>query len=462
MTETEKSTAIEYAESVNPPAELEFFSKEQMDKLKLEREKMDRSRVFVDSMFEKDDFEEQMQKAELEGHIYGPSEMSNMNAKFRAIDDGIGQRIDLKDSIVTKTGQRIIMSGRLQTLLGFLTDGYMLKDESDELISALQADGVPGPEIDRVNAAMNQYGAIIMQRGVFAVLKMPLEEALGKTLPLFSASQLSSLSRPAPIPPPMPAHGASLESLKAKLSKPIPAPSPATSGNFKKELDREVRTPELTAPKSVPPKPMLPKPMPMMPKPQPTPPPVPKPQPSSSKKLEMPDLEPGIPAPNKSAMDLEDAAWRLSNRVVAPKTSGDMPAPQPLATPKVRNRQSRYGLSDLSMLKHLTDLNKIEAAHLRQGPLATQIKTIKNKIADLARANNMLPVSLLPAFVQSPLFQIYLKAGAMMIERNMGTNKVAFESVMNELESQGIDTLTLQEFEAVADLKKDLESMSGL
>src|SRR5690606_20080153 len=121
----------------------------------------------------------------------------------------------------------------------------------------------------------------------------------------------------------------------------------------------------------------------------------------------------------------QNAAWRMSSKVVAPKMDTSDFSPRAGAVPKVRNRVPRRGLSDIKALTQLSDINKLESAHLRQGPLKVQLAAIRDKIAELARKNDMLPVSLLPAFVQSPLFQTYLKAGAMLIDRNMtGSNAV--------------------------------------
>lgn len=439
MTFVEKEKAIQYVESLTTPAELAFFAKEQLIELQKEREKMDRSIVFVSTIIDKPDFESQLQKGELEGRIYGPSEMANTTAKFRVLDDGWGERIDLNETLVNKTGQRIIMSGRLQKLLGFLADGYMIKDEMDQLISALQADNVSSTDVDRVTSAMSLYGAIALQRGAFVSLKNLLEEATGRNLSYYNPALTP---KPKPLTPlPVPEHGATLNSLKERLTTPHaakPGPHPVS---FKHELDREVNTPELSAhedqaainsPKSL------------------RKPPV----------LEDKPILPPIKEKNE-VLD-QDAAWRLSNKVVVPKFDVEMPIPQPSAVPKVRNRTARHGLVDLNALSRIDQLDKIEPAHLRQGPLSGQTQLIKNKIAQLAKENEMLPVSLLPKFVQSPLFQVYLKAGSIMIDRNMTASKVALESVMSELEAQGNDTLSQQEFEAVADLKKELEAMSGL
>jgi hypothetical protein len=147
---------------------------------------------------------------------------------------------------------------------------------------------------------------------------------------------------------------------------------------------------------------------------------------------------------------------------VVPKAQLNVIKPNPLNVPKIRNRVAKYGLAKLDHIKTVDDLAKVESAHLRQGPLAGQINILKRAIIKLAQETDQLPISLLPIFEQSPLSQTYLKVGMMLIEKNQGDERVVFDEVMAELESNGEDSLSQPEFEAVADLKKELESMVGI
>jgi hypothetical protein len=239
--------------------------------------------------------------------------------------------------------------------------------------------------------------------------------------------------------------GASVKALMSRLEGKTPpaqlpkAPAKSVPNTpFAKELDREVHTPELKAPAATP---------------------VPQSAAAEDKPDAVPvfgEIKPDLPNPDKNA-------WMLSNKVVVPKTPLGVVNPQPLGVPKIRNRVAKHGLRELRDIKSVDDLGKIEAAHLRQGPLPEQVAFVKQRIAQLARENDMLPINILPVFEQSPLFQSYLKAGALLIERNTGDDKnMVLDQVMGELESMGQDTLSQQEFEAVADLKKDLETMAGL
>lgn len=174
---------------------------------------------------------------------------------------------------------------------------------------------------------------------------------------------------------------------------------------------------------------------------------------------EMP-LEEELPKPQGPIVP-PNSAWMISNKVVVPKSNSAL-NPQAKSVPKVRNRVARHGLSELRNIRSIEDLQKIEPAHLRQGPLPEQISYIRQMIGQLAKQNDTMPIAIIPVFEQSPLYKTYLKAGAMLIEKNTGDTKLAIDEIMGELEAAGMDSLTQQEFEAVVDLKKDLEAIAGL
>lgn len=238
--------------------------------------------------------------------------------------------------------------------------------------------------------------------------------------------------------------GASVSALKDRLAGKIePAvnlepqqtvPEPTTP--FGKELMREVNTPELTAATGE--------------------------GEASSASSDEEKFEPEFNEPEFSMPSPNKNAWMLSNKVVVPKAPLSVIRPKPMNVPKIRNRNPKHGLPDLSSIASLDDLANVEAAHLRQGPLADQQMLLKTKVLELAQENDMLPVSVLPIFEQSPLYQTYLKAGILMIERNQGDEKVNLDDLIGEIESTGEDALSQQEFEAVADLKKELETSAGI
>ncbi|MBX4187772.1 MAG: hypothetical protein KW793_01400 [Candidatus Doudnabacteria bacterium] len=189
MTTQDQQIAIDYAMTLEAPAEKEFFTPVQIEDLKNERQKFQESQNFVSAIKGKQDFEDRLEKAIIDGKVYSGSQMEVVTLRNDALD-GYGDRIDIPESLVSKSGNWVIMSERLQKLLGFVTDGYMLKKEIDQLMSAMQADGVPGPEVDRAVAALNKNGAIGLQRGVFLPLKSMLEEAIGRSFSLRSKPQV--------------------------------------------------------------------------------------------------------------------------------------------------------------------------------------------------------------------------------------------------------------------------------
>ncbi len=121
-------------------------------------------------------------------------------------------------------------------------------------------------------------------------------------------------------------------------------------------------------------------------------------------------------------------------------------APLPSLKPIMQLKPVMSSNALMSMGKPLTEINSmddlknIDVKHLRQGPVAAQLELIKTKIMDISHASKVLPFYAVAAFEQSPLFRAYLAAGTSLV-------------------SGGKSELTQQEFEAVADLKKQIESL---
>src|SRR3989338_395720 len=93
-------------------------------------------------------------------------------------------------------------------------------------------------------------------------------------------------------------------------------------------------------------------------------------------------------------------------------------------------------------IKYLDDLKKIDVKYLRQGQLAAQISNLKTQISHLALANHLYPHEVIAVFEQSPLFRAYLAHGSAKVTG-----------------SGNAGDLSQAEFEAVADLKRELEKM---
>ena len=205
---------------------------------------------------------------------------------------------------------------------------------------------------------------------------------------------------------PVPSHGASLEALKAAVS--VPAPPAKPNVNFAQELKKEVTTPEI---KSAP-------------------------------------AEPGLNAP---------AAAPKPAVAVKPKPV-DIPAPKPAAA-KIHIPNVTLGLNSLNDIKSLDDLKKVEVTHLRQGDVQKQTDLIHIKIMNVAQSKRILPYYAVVAFEQSPLYKTYLTMGSLIITDPNPDRKVVFKTAVDKFAATGNEPLTIAEFEAIADLRKQIEQV---
>lgn len=128
----------------------------------------------------------------------------------------------------------------------------------------------------------------------------------------------------------------------------------------------------------------------------------------------------------------------------------EMP-PQPLLKPAT--------LSSLSEIKSVEDLKKVEVANLRQGTLNEQIRLLQSKISSLIRADHKLPFYVISSFEHSQLYKTYLTIGSAMIADPNPDRKAAYEQAVASHLSNKVQALTLKEFEAMADLRKQLEQL---
>ncbi|MBI2356217.1 MAG: hypothetical protein HYV13_03380 [Candidatus Doudnabacteria bacterium] len=96
----------------------------------------------------------------------------------------------------------------------------------------------------------------------------------------------------------------------------------------------------------------------------------------------------------------------------------------------------------LPQIKFIDDLKRIDVNYLRRGDPKSQTSNLKSAIYNLAATNRMYVHQIVVVFQQSPLFKAYLAHGS---------SKVAGQQVKGDL--------TQAEFEAVADLKRELERM---
>ncbi len=383
-----------------PPAEAYFFTSKQHNDLAMEQKKLEETQDYVANLLDKPELYDEYKKLVMSGKLYPDATAKEVIKKVRAMEGG-GNRYDLSKSIVSPKGEVVILSESACKKLDIDFDTYVLLNDVANLVQILKSEGVTDVSLNALQAGASRYGAVIIQRGGFMALKDSLEEAIN-----YNASQASL------------AHGASLGALKNRLVTPaVPQPPKPAMPTAPKgpqmtpdEIKREMATKELSGPK------LMAQPI-VAPKP-PTPPPVLRPQPQ-------------MPKPN--------------------------PVPlKPSSLPKLKNNPE-LGLNSLNDIQVIDDLKLIEPAHLRQGYIDDQVKMIRSKISYLASANRMLPVQVENVFEQSPLFRLYLQMGNELMAATTPDHKPDYEQLANGLLSRGQDVLSFAEFQAVADLRKNLK-----
>ncbi len=174
------------------------------------------------------------------------------------------------------------------------------------------------------------------------------------------------------------------------------------------------------------------------------------------------------PAPKANFKD------ELKREVTTPELKGDVqvpiPPPAPVAEAAKPQTKSEVALMDieakplnelvsLSQIRTVQDLKKIQTAHLRQNDLAKQIQLIKSKIIALINANRVLPYYVVNAFEASPLFQTYLSIGEKLITNTNPDRNQAYNDSVEAAQANDEDTLKIEEFEAIADLRKQIEQL---
>ncbi|MBI3952596.1 MAG: hypothetical protein HY336_01405 [Candidatus Doudnabacteria bacterium] len=134
----------------------------------------------------------------------------------------------------------------------------------------------------------------------------------------------------------------------------------------------------------------------------------------------------------------------------APKTqifrgqSPTVPHPAAVFDPRTRMHQDFGGQGKVAaqQINVIDDLKKLDVGYLRRGELQKQISNIKYQISKLAQVNHLYPYQVVMAFEQSPLFKLYL---------SHGSSRVIGQPTK--------DDLSQPEFEAIADLRKEIERL---
>lgn len=298
--------------------------------------------------------------------------------------------------------------------------------------------------------------------------KHPLPEGEGKKVGIVTPPLAPKL--------PSPAHGANLEELLSKMEKnhpqpkPVPlsplAPLPSAStrrlgeaGQARErgsdlnavkmtpaEIKREVETPELPGHgtritehvtdkeiASAPPRNDK-KIAPVLPKPQ-------------KEKITAP---PPPPAPTVTSRPIPGTVLRHAPQPIPPKAVRPDTAGKPMPSRPI---------AALEEIATLDDLKKISIKNLRQGDPATQGARIKEIIVNLIEKQRLIPFQAVVAFEQSPLFKQYLELGSFLMADHGPDRKAAFAQAVEQIKAKGGTEMSLKEFETIADLRKEIESL---
>ncbi|MBI4363347.1 MAG: hypothetical protein HY545_00680 [Candidatus Doudnabacteria bacterium] len=169
--------------------------------------------------------------------------------------------------------------------------------------------------------------------------------------------------------------------------------------------------------------------MPTKPIPPPPPPPRPQPQPMAVKHgLSLEQLKKEV-----TPLDYKE----IKREVDMPELVAHKEVKLPVAA--VFDDRTKVAPSEI---KVIDDLKKLDVGYLRRADLRTQISNLKSQILRLAAINHLYPYQVVMAFEQSPLFKLYLSHGSSRV-----------------IGQPSKDDLSQAEFEALADLRKEIERL---
>lgn len=158
---------------------------------------------------------------------------------------------------------------------------------------------------------------------------------------------------------------------------------------------------------------------------------------------ELPPYKPAVPKPSIPLVKPKPLAAKVETINFAPKPKpGSIPFAKPLEITNIKPPVAPSAAPRTEAVNVVDDLKKLDINYLRAGSLKSQVNSLRSQILHLSEANNMLPYHVVLAFEESPLFKAYLAQGSAKIGGQTGI-------------SSG---LTQEEFEALADLRKEIES----
>lgn len=139
----------DYIYSWETPVEADFFTAKENDRIDKENKKLQKTEDYLDAVSNNPGLGGQLERDIATGVIYSQGEMSKVLQRRRALER-MGNRIFPGMSVVSPKGQRIIMSRYFADSLGFMTDGYILADELEDLVGALKSEGVLDDKTSKV------------------------------------------------------------------------------------------------------------------------------------------------------------------------------------------------------------------------------------------------------------------------------------------------------------------------
>jgi hypothetical protein len=240
---------LDYIYSWDTPVEVDFFTAKERDQLNRETKKLHKTQEYYEAVANNPGLGSQMERDVALGTIYSQGEINKILNRVRALES-TGDREFLDVSLVSPTGQRIIMSQNCADALGLITDGFVLPDELVELVDELRFEGITDDKINKVEIAMKTYGAVVLQRGAYEDLLDLLDQATGDDLRKSQfAKNDAEFEEVKTTFESAPGRGMDLEVLKATMNIPVPPKAtPLEKTAFADELKREISTPELGTP----------------------------------------------------------------------------------------------------------------------------------------------------------------------------------------------------------------------
>ncbi|HEX5430297.1 MAG TPA: hypothetical protein VFX17_04475 [Patescibacteria group bacterium] len=115
--------------------------------------------------------EYELQQRKLQAGMLSPEEAATATVRGMALE-GIGSRGDIENSVISPSGQRVIMNNKVASELGISTDADLTNhDEIMQLAQVLRKEGANDADVARVVNVASQGGSVALQKGSYATLR---------------------------------------------------------------------------------------------------------------------------------------------------------------------------------------------------------------------------------------------------------------------------------------------------